>query len=125
MKTFMFVRPCAQGRGDASLTGHARAFSAIVERRKMVVGAPGKKASIWREKSGYNINPLNPTVLCVPQHQTIVQSKMTLASGRVLQFQCRQKSSYSNLQNNAHNTYKAYNSTNSNKQQYSIFHADC
>ena len=56
------------------------------------------------------VNPLNPTVLCVPQHQTIVQSKMTLASGRVLQFQCRQKSS--NLQNNAHNTYKAYNRKN-------------
>ena len=55
MKTFMFVRPCAQGRGHASLTGHARAWQGIVEHRKMVVGAPGKNASIWRKKSGYNM----------------------------------------------------------------------
>ena len=26
MKRFMFARPCAQGRADASLTGHARAL---------------------------------------------------------------------------------------------------
>ena len=52
------------------------------------------------------------------EHHCTWCAKMTLVSGRVLQFQCRQKSS--NLQNNAHNSYKAYNRKNRKNVQFSI-----
>ena len=54
------------------------------------------------------VNPLNPTVLGVPQHQTIEQSKMALALGRLLQFQGFKESIH--LCHNMYKTYNAYNS---------------
>jgi hypothetical protein len=50
------------------------------------------------------VNPLYTIVFGMTKHQTIEQSKMTLACGRILQFQCPKESSY--LKNNTYNQYK-------------------
>ncbi len=50
------------------------------------------------------VNPLYTVVLDMTKHQTIEQSKMTLAFRRILQFQCPKESSY--LKNNTYNQYK-------------------
>ena len=60
MKTFMFARPCAQRRADATGTGHARALYGIIERRKGVV-EPRRKLRLIRVKNtGYGIEELAP-----------------------------------------------------------------
>ncbi len=53
------------------------------------------------------VNPLYTVVFGMTKHQTIEQSKMTLAFRRILQFQFLKKISY--LKNNAYNWYKPYN----------------
>ena len=45
---------CA-GTWSCESDGSCSRIVTIVERRKMAVGAPGKNAANWREKSGYNI----------------------------------------------------------------------
>ena len=61
----------------------------------------------WHETFSQEMDCSKPSE---PHCTWCAKSKMTLASGRLPQFQCRQKSS--NLQNNAHNMYKAYNRKN-------------
>ena len=55
------------------------------------------------------VNPLYTVVFGMTKHQTLEQSTMTLAFGRILQFQCPEESSY--LKNNTYNKYKPYNTT--------------
>jgi hypothetical protein len=50
---------------------------------------------------------LDTIVFCMTQHQTVIKSKMTLASGWFLEFQCLEESSY--LNNKTYNKCKAYN----------------
>ena len=45
---------CA-GTWSCQSDGSCSRIVTIVERRKMAVGAPGKNAANWREKSGYNM----------------------------------------------------------------------
>ena len=64
----------------------------------------------WRKRIA--VNPLHTLVLGVPQHQTIEQSKMALALGRLLQFQGFKESIHL-----CHNMYKTYNAYNRKKNQ--------
>jgi hypothetical protein len=52
------------------------------------------------------VNPLYTVVFGMTKHQTVEQNKMTLAFGRILQFQCPKESNY--LKNNTYNKYKPY-----------------
>jgi dTDP-4-dehydrorhamnose 3,5-epimerase-like enzyme len=53
------------------------------------------------------VNPLDTIVFCMTQHQTVIQSKMTLTTGWFLEFQSLEESS--NLKYNMYNHYKPYN----------------
>ena len=53
------------------------------------------------------VNPLDTLVFSMTQHQTVIQSKMTLALGWFLEFQGPEESSH--LKNNMYNKYKTYN----------------
>ena len=53
------------------------------------------------------VNPLDTLVFSMTQHQTAIQSKMTLALGWFLEFQGPEESSH--LKHNMYNKYKTYN----------------
>ena len=53
------------------------------------------------------VNPLGTLVFGMTQHQTVIQSKMTLALGWFLEYQGPEESSH--LKNNMYNKYKTYN----------------
>ena len=53
------------------------------------------------------VNTLDALVFSMTQHQTVIQSKMTLALGWFLEFQGPEESSH--LKNNMYNKYKTYN----------------
>ena len=53
------------------------------------------------------VNPLDTLVFSMTQHQTVIQSTMTLALGWFLEFQGPEESSH--LKNNMYNKYKTYN----------------
>ena len=60
---------------------------------------------LWREWIA--VSPMDTIVFGMTQHQTVTQSKMTLALGWFLEFQCLEERSY--LKYNTYNQYKPYN----------------
>ncbi len=69
------------------------------------------------------VNPLYTVVFGMTNHQTIEQSKMTLAFGWILQFQCPDESIY--LKNNTYNKYKPYNTKSFQILVMYLFCKDC
>ncbi len=71
------------------------------------------------------VNPLYwyTVVFGMTKHQTVEQSKMTLAFGWILQFQCPEQSRY--LKNDTYNKYKPYNTKSFKISVLSFFCEHC